>query len=119
MPNAKQWAQWLRSNLPPYIGEIVIDARWETGSELVSVILPVEIWLALPERDAYFFVDYHRNFDAAAARKKMMALLAPQTQKLQEQIRPGTAGGGGSSTQKLSSRQGPARQLVMRSGNVP
>ena len=30
VPNTKQWATWLKTNLPNYIGEIDITAKWNT-----------------------------------------------------------------------------------------
>ena len=102
MPKAEEWARWLRTNLPAYIGDISIEAAWKTGSALVFFVLPIEVWLSLPERDAYSFVDYHRSWDAAAARQRQLNLLAPPQQQqqqlphrpgwlqLQEQVHPGT-----------------------------
>lgn len=59
VPNTKQWATWLKTNLPLYIGEIDITAAWKTGSAVVIVVLPIEIWLDLPPRSGYSFVDFH------------------------------------------------------------
>lgn len=88
MPNATEWARWLKTNLPPYVGEMQITAKWKTGSALVVFVLPIEIWLGLPERDAYSFIEYHGGWDAATARREQAALLVPGLQ-LQENRRPG------------------------------
>ncbi|KAF4505467.1 hypothetical protein G6O67_007413 [Ophiocordyceps sinensis] len=88
VPNATEWARWLKTNLPPYVGEMQITAKWKTGSALVVFVLPIEIWLGLPERDAYSFIEYHGGWDAATARREQAALLVPGLQ-LQENRRPG------------------------------
>ena len=43
-------------------------ANWKTTSALIVVLLPIEIWLGLPENPAYTFLDFHRAWDAQAAR---------------------------------------------------
>ena len=88
VPNIKQWATWLMTNLPPYIGEIDITAKWKTGSAVVIVVLPIEIWLDLPPHPGYSFVDFHREWDAQAARQKLEDALRPQQPQLQKQRAP-------------------------------
>ncbi|KAK2591010.1 hypothetical protein QQS21_011303 [Conoideocrella luteorostrata] len=78
VPKLTQWAEWLKSNLPPYIGEIDIVAKWKTGSATVIFVLPIEIWLALPDNGAYSFVSYHYMWDSADARRRHAAALEPQ-----------------------------------------
>lgn len=88
VPNTKQWATWLKTNLPHYIGEIDITAKWKTGSAVVMMVLPIEIWLDLPPRSGYSFVDFHRAWDAQAARQNLENAVAPQQPQLQEQRAP-------------------------------
>ena len=85
VPNTKQWATWLKTNLPPYISEIDITAKWKTGSAVVIMVLPIEIWLDLPPRSGYSFMDFHREWDVQAARQNLENALAPQQPQLQEQ----------------------------------
>ncbi|KAK2590430.1 hypothetical protein QQS21_011891 [Conoideocrella luteorostrata] len=101
IPNLAQWAEWLKTNLPSYIGEIEIVAQWKTGSATVIIILPIEIWLALPDNRAYSFVGYHYMWNSAAARRRHMAALEPQRRQQQQQ--------------PLQEEQVPR----MRHGNVP
>ncbi|KAM4067212.1 hypothetical protein HRG_001196 [Hirsutella rhossiliensis] len=90
IPDAGQWALWLKTNLPSYVGDIALTAKWKTGSALVAVVLPIEIWLGLPEREAYSFMDHHHEWDTAATRQRHAAVLAPPAQQqLQEQGPPG------------------------------
>ncbi|EQK98699.1 hypothetical protein G6O67_008719 [Ophiocordyceps sinensis] len=55
--------------LRPWVAEhreMAITAKWVTGSALVAVVLPVEIWLILPDEEvAYSFMEYHRKSPAA------------------------------------------------------
>ena len=85
VPNTKQWATWLKTNLPHYIGEIDITAKCKTGSAVVMMVLPIEIWLDLPPRSGYSFVDFHRAWDA---RQNLENAEAPQQPQLQEQRAP-------------------------------
>ena len=71
VPDVKQWANWLKTNLPPYVGEIDITAKWKTGSALVVVVMPIELWLDLPARPGYGFMEYHRAWDVQAARQRL------------------------------------------------
>lgn len=76
VPNTKQWATWLKTNLPHYIGEIDIAAKWKTGSAVVMMVLPIEIWLDLPPRSGYSFVDFHRAWDACQNLENAVAAAA-------------------------------------------
>lgn len=88
VPNTKQWATWLKTNLPNYIGDIDITAKWNKGLAVVIIVLPIEIWLDLPPRSAYSFVDFHRAWDAQATRQNLENAGAPQQPQLQEQRAP-------------------------------
>lgn len=77
IPNLKQWATWLMTNLATYIGEIDITAKWKTGSAVVITALPIEIWLDLPPHPGYRLVDFHREWDAQAACQKLEDALRP------------------------------------------
>ncbi|KAK2593844.1 hypothetical protein QQS21_008459 [Conoideocrella luteorostrata] len=102
VPKLTQWAEWLKSNLPQYIGEIDIVANWKTGSATVIFVLPIEIWLALPDNGACSFVSYHYMWDSADARRRHAAAVKPQEQQQQ---------------QPLQEEQAPLPR--MRHGNVP
>ena len=77
------------------MGEIEIRANWETASALVIVVLPIEIWLDLPEKGAYSFIAYDYKWNAAAARQRLE-----------------------SAAQSSAPPPPQQRQPVMRSGNI-
>lgn len=58
VPNSEQWASWLKTNLPPTIRDIRITSNWASGSAVVDVVMPIEVWLGLKQKEAYSFINY-------------------------------------------------------------
>ncbi|KAM4054673.1 hypothetical protein HRG_005497 [Hirsutella rhossiliensis] len=140
VPDKAAWATWLTTNLPPYVGQIDIQASWKTGSAFVIFVMPIEIWLGLPEREAYVFLEYHRGWDAAAAARAQRALCQPpppptrgtdrgvgrgiagqSSSQLQsdENVRPGTGTGSGARIPQRMPQPGHETPLVLPNPNVP
>ncbi|PHH79923.1 hypothetical protein CDD80_3375 [Ophiocordyceps camponoti-rufipedis] len=75
LPSVREWTHWLKSNLPSYIGHIDIRATWSTGSSTVFVVLPIEVWLALRDREGLEFVCYDFNWNVRHCRRRQEAIL--------------------------------------------
>ena len=68
VPKAEQFKRWLTANVPHYIEDITIEARRETESMPVLVILPIEIWLILRDHPAYSFYTYRPDWTSENTR---------------------------------------------------
>ncbi|KAL6719304.1 hypothetical protein ACLMJK_003543 [Lecanora helva] len=88
IPSSAQFSKWLMTNLPDYVGDIAISAKWKKGSVAVIVIVPVEIWLDLPDRPAYAFIDWRPDWDADSVRSTLTTQAAPQVPEAQRQPSP-------------------------------
>ncbi|PHH72062.1 hypothetical protein CDD80_4808 [Ophiocordyceps camponoti-rufipedis] len=89
VPVARDWAEWLTTNLPPYVGHIDIRANWTTGSSTVLVVLPYEIWLALPDKRAYQFLCYDFEWDVEKTKRRHAAILAGRVRGYSNPRSPG------------------------------
>jgi hypothetical protein len=96
IPNARQWEEWLSTNMPPNLQKIEILDKYESTSMVVLVVLPVVLWNYLPSREAYKYVSrywgpFRPDDDQPGAGKQQGLVLRPGNIPRPTEVKPGSA----------------------------
>lgn len=57
IPTARQWENWLSTNMPPDLQDIEILDMYESTSVSVLIAVPVVLWNYLEDRQGYQYID--------------------------------------------------------------
>jgi hypothetical protein len=99
LPDCNRFVKWLTTNVPKSIAEINVEGLFKSGSSECLLTVPIALWLMLPEKDCFTFVNHVRSSnilleDQSSTRPGQCSVENRPLALLSKNGGPGGSGGG-------------------------